>query len=286
MVKNTQKIVLITGASSGIGKDVAFQLLAKGYKVYGAARRTDLLEPLKEKGGIPLYLDLTNDSSISECVNAILKQEDRIDILINNAGYGLGGPLEAVPVDEGRRQFEVNLFGLARLVQLILPVMRKYGNGRIINIASVAGRIAPQYLGWYNATKFAVEGYSDSLRREVSEFGIKVVVIEPGLIQTNWGVIAGNSISQYCENTAYQKTGSKVAKFLEENYASKKSASKVSIITRLITRAAVARHPRIRYHAGKLSSLAVFAYGVFSDRLIDFILRLIFSSKKTNKEDK
>ena len=131
------KVALITGASSGIGLQAAVDLLEKGYTVYGAARRTNLMKALKEKGGKSLFLDLTDDSSIVNCVNEIIQKEGRIDVLVNNSGFGLGGGLEGVPISEAKNQFEVNVFGLARITQLVLPVMRKQRSGRIINVSSI-----------------------------------------------------------------------------------------------------------------------------------------------------
>lgn len=185
MPKSLQRpVVLLTGASSGIGYDVAPLLVRYGYTVYGAARRVEKIEELASEGVKTLILDVTDEASMEAAVQQIIDAEGRIDVLINNAGYGSYGAIEDVPIDEARRQFEVNLFGLARLTQLVLPHMRAQGSGRILNISSMAGRITSPLGAWYHATKYALEAFSDALRMEVEEFGIDVVIIEPGGIKT------------------------------------------------------------------------------------------------------
>jgi short-subunit dehydrogenase len=211
-----KKVALITGASSGMGKSTANILHSQGYTVYGAARRTDEMNDLKAKGIGVVSLDLTNDASIVEAVNTILNIEGRIDILINNAGYGSYGAVEDVPLDEARRQFEVNLFGMARLTQLILPTMRKQQSGRIVNISSMGGKIYTPFGAWYHATKHAVEGWSDCLRLELKEFGIDVVVVEPGGIKTPWGEISAENLKKASGNGAYAGFAHKVAENIKK----------------------------------------------------------------------
>jgi NADP-dependent 3-hydroxy acid dehydrogenase YdfG len=160
------KVILITGASSGIGYDAATKLAQQGHCVYAAARRLELMEPLKALGVKVIRLDVTDETSIQQCVETIIQAEGRIDVLVNNAGYGFFGAIEIVPMEEARRQLEVNLFGLARLTQLVLPQMRKQGSGRIINTSSIAGKMVIYLGGWYNVTKYAVEAFSDALRME------------------------------------------------------------------------------------------------------------------------
>jgi len=179
----TTRTALVTGASSGIGEDTARKLQALGYIVYGAARRTDRLQALTTDGIRPLAMDVTDDASMNAGVNRILEETGRIDVLVNNAGYGSYGAIEDVPINEARRQFEANVFGLARLTQLITPHMRTQGSGTIINISSMGGKLTTPLGGWYHATKYAVEALSDALRIELSSFGIDVVVVEPGGIR-------------------------------------------------------------------------------------------------------
>src|ERR1700742_2749580 len=178
-------VALVTGASSGMGKDFALRLLKEGYAVYGAARRMERMADLASAGCRVIALDVTNDASMVAAVDQIIREKGRIDVLINNGGYGQFGALEDVPMDEGRRQLETNLIGPARLVQPCLPHMRAQRYGRIFNISSIGGKLATPLGGWYHASKYGLEGYSDSLRNEVARFGIDVVVIEPGGIETS-----------------------------------------------------------------------------------------------------
>lgn len=187
-------VVLITGASSGIGYETAVLLARKGHKVYAAARRTALLEPLGALGAVPVQLDVTSAQSRQACVRKVLEAEGRIDVLVNNAGYGYLGPVECVPEEEARRQMDTNLFGMAAMCSLVIPCMRSQGSGRIINMSSAAGQAAVLYGGWYNISKYAVEALSDNLRIELRGFGIDVVKIEPGGIRTPWGSIAANHL--------------------------------------------------------------------------------------------
>lgn len=162
-----KKVILLTGASSGIGYQTAESLAKEGHVVYGAVRRTEKMETLKQFGVKPMYLDVTDEESIKSVIDTIIGNEGRIDVLINNAGYGSFGAVEDVDISEAKMQFEVNLFGLARLVQLVLPHMRKQKSGRIINVSSMGGRMTSYFGGWYHATKYALEAFSDALRMEV-----------------------------------------------------------------------------------------------------------------------
>jgi NAD(P)-dependent dehydrogenase (short-subunit alcohol dehydrogenase family) len=191
------KTAFITGASSGIGMEAARGLLAAGYVVYAGARRIDRMAPLAGAGARLLSLDVTDDASMIAAVKTILGDTGRIDVLVNNAGYGSYGALEDVPIAEARRQFEVNLFGLARLSQLVLPTMRVRRAGRIVNISSIGGAFGEPFGSWYHATKFALEGLSDSLRMEVRRFGIDVVVIQPGAIVSEWNGIARDGLARH-----------------------------------------------------------------------------------------
>src|SRR5512145_1253867 len=164
------KVALVTGASSGIGEATALELLARGFVVYGAARRVARMQGIADRGGRILELDVTDDDSMRAAIDTILAERGRIDVLVNNAGYGSYGALEDVPIDEARRQFEVNVFGLARITQLVTPHMRAQRSGRIINISSIGGKFYEPFGAWYHATKFAVEGFSDSLRMELRPF--------------------------------------------------------------------------------------------------------------------
>src|SRR5574344_1307619 len=178
-----KKIIIITGASSGIGYQTAELLAKQGHKVYGAARRVEKIEPLRNLGVIPLKMDITQEDSIDEAVKIVINEEGRIDVLVNNAGYGSYGAIEDVNIDEVRKQFDVNLFGLASLTRKVLPYMRDQKNGLVVNISSMGGRVTTYFGAWYHATKYALEAFSDALRMEVRDFGINVTIIEPGGIK-------------------------------------------------------------------------------------------------------
>lgn len=271
-----KRVALVTGASSGIGYDTAIRLVKAGYMVYGAARRIDLLGKLAAWGAKGISLDITNQESIKNCVDEIIKAEGRIDLLVNNAGYGLGGSIEDVPLEEAKNQFEVNVFGLAQISRLVLPYMRKQGEGRIINISSMAGRFSSPFLGWYHASKYCVEALSDALRLEVMDFGIKVILIEPGLIQTNWGKIAADNIKKYSGESDYSKNASSAAKFYEENYnPQNKKASDPSIISKTVVKAATAKNPKVRYLIGTYAKPFVFFKNLFSDRFYDKVMKKV-----------
>ena len=180
------KVALVTGASSGIGKETVFHLLKKGYIVYGVARRINKMEDIAKAGGFPIKMDITKAKDRKNVVEKIVNKHNRIDILVNNAGIGLLGFLLDVPIENARTLFEVNLFGLAHLTQLVIPIMRMKQFGKIINISSVAGKIYSPPISWYVASKHALEAWSDCLRIELVPFRIDVVIIEPGAIQTEF----------------------------------------------------------------------------------------------------
>ena len=195
-------------------------------------------------------------------------ERGRIDVLINNAGYGQFGALEDVPMDEGRRQMETNLIGPARLIQLCLPHMRARRYGRILNISSIGGKLATPLGGWYHASKYALEGYSDALRNEVARFGIAVVVIEPGGIESEWSGIAGDEAERYSGHGAYADL---VARFRGVQ-ARLQSAPPPTVISDLVVRALKARRPATRYHGGRLAGPMLFLRWLLSDRAMDGLM--------------
>ena len=266
------KVILITGASSGIGYDAATRLAQQGHCVYAAARRLELMEPLKALGAKVLHLDVTDENSIQQCVESVIQAEGRIDVLVNNAGYGFFGAIEIVPMEEARRQLEVNLFGLARLTQLVLPQMRKQGSGRIINTSSIAGKMVIYLGGWYNVTKYAVEAFSDALRMETKPFGIDVVMIEPGAIKTTWGPIAAQHLRDSSAGTAYEEAGARWANSMEWFYQSRWLSSP-DIIAKAISRAVNSRHPKARYCRGRFSVSGRVAHALLPARWWDALMR-------------
>src|SRR3954447_6448660 len=213
-MNQTPKVALVTGGSSGIGECTVRELLGAGFTVYTAARRVERMEALADQGAHVFAMDVTVDASMVAGIERIIAEQGRIDLLVNNAGYGSYGAVEDVPIDEARRQFEVNLFGLARLVQLVTPHMRSQGAGRIINISSIGGKFYEPFGAWYHATKFAVEGFSDSLRLELRPFGIRVVLIEPGPILTEWNEIARDSLLERSGSGAYAEHARRAHKVL------------------------------------------------------------------------
>ncbi|MBR1426979.1 MAG: SDR family NAD(P)-dependent oxidoreductase [Paludibacteraceae bacterium] len=268
-----KRVILITGASSGIGYEAAVLLSKQGHRVYGAARRVERMDPLRELGVVPVKLDVTDDASIVACVETVICNEGRIDILVNNAGYGYLGAIENVTMAEARRQMEVNLFGLARLTQLVLPYMRKQHFGRIINTSSVAGKCVILFGGWYNISKFSVEAFSDALRMEVRPFGIDVSIIEPGAIKTNWGLIAADNLQTSSRGTAYETVGLKMASFMRRLYTGN-LISGSGAVAKAITRAANARCPRARYRVGRGARAMLFLHALLPARCWDFFARM------------
>jgi len=267
------KTVLITGASSGIGKEAVKALLEAGYIVYSGARRVDQMQSLADAGARLLALDVTDDTSMTTAVTTILQETGRIDALINNAGYGSYGALEDVPLEEGRRQFDVNIFGLARLIQLVLPTMRAQGSGRIVNVSSIGGKFGEPFGAWYHATKFAVEGLSDSLRMELHPFGIDVVVIQPGAILTEWNGIARDGLLKFSGNGAYSGGAHAHAKMMAR--ADQGSMpSPPSVVAKTILQAVQVRHPKTRYATGGGAKTILFLRRILSDRIFDIIMRL------------
>ncbi len=266
------KVALVTGASSGIGRMVAQELKNAGFQVYAAARRVDRMADLEKDGITPVALDLTKDESIVECVNAVLSKEKSIDVLVNNAGYGSYGAIEDVPLEEGRRQFDVNLFGMARLIQLVTPAMRKNHYGKIVNISSMGGKIWTKFGGWYHATKYAVEGLSDCLRMELKPFGIDVIVVEPGGIKTDWGIIAAENLKKTSANGAYAEIANKAADGMIKNYSGN-MLSKPELIAKTVRKAVTKRHPRTRYLIGFGAKPMVWTHKIFGDRVFDWVIK-------------
>jgi NAD(P)-dependent dehydrogenase (short-subunit alcohol dehydrogenase family) len=264
------KVALVTGASSGIGEAIAIQLLAQGWTVFAAARRMDRMSALGQKGARLIPLDLESDASIMAAMATLLDQAGRIDALVNNAGYGAYGALEDVPLAEARRQFEVNLFGLARLIQLALPAMRQQGMGRIVNISSIGGRIHEPMGTWYHATKFAVEGLSDCLRMELAPYGIDVVVAQPGAIKTEWGGIARESLLSTSGAGAYADLAHQTAGLLAA--ADKNNGSPPEVVADAVNRALSARRPKTRYVVGAGAKPLIALRRLTTDRGFDRIM--------------
>ena len=276
----SKKTALVTGASSGIGAESVRGLLAAGYIVYAGARRVDRMKPLEAAGARLLSLDVTDDASMTHAVETMVQETRRIDVLVNNAGYGSYGALEDVPLEEARRQFEVNIFGLARLTQLMLPTMRAQSSGRIVNISSVGGKLGEPFGSWYHATKFALEGLSDSLRMELRQFGIDVVVIQPGAIVSEWNRIARDGLIQFSGDGSYRDSARAYAKFMKSADEGR-LPSPSSVVAKTIVKAVQARRPKTRYAIGGGAKPVLFLRRVLSDRTFDAMMLMGTRSGKT-----
>jgi NAD(P)-dependent dehydrogenase (short-subunit alcohol dehydrogenase family) len=261
-----KKVVLITGASSGIGKETVLLLLKKGFTVYAAARRLEMMDDIKKLGGKTIRMDVADDASMVAGVGIILSAEGRIDVLVNNAGYGSYGSIEDTPMSEAKYQFEVNVFGLARLSQLVIPHMRKQHFGKIINITSIAGKIAEPHGSWYHSSKFAVEGLSDCMRMELKQFGIDVILIEPGGIKTEWNNISRENLLKVSGQTVYKELAVKQVRMLK--YFDD-IGSKPIVIAKTICEAINAHWPKARYVAGRGSTTMLLLRKILPDKMFD-----------------
>ncbi len=272
-------VILITGASSGIGYEAARMLAKQGHKVYGAARRMERMEPLRQYGVMPIALDVTSDASANEAVDIIIRAEGRIDVLVNNAGYGELGPMETTSLQDAQRQLDVNVVGLARMTQLVLPYMREQRSGRIVNVASIAGRITFCFAGWYNASKYAVEALSDATRMEVRPYGIDVAIVEPGGVYSAWGRIAAEQLRKASGDTVYEEKAGRMANVFEMMYGRNPynlmtSAEKAA---KHVCKAATARHPRTRYAFGIGNASMRFLHTILPARWFDAIILFLFN---------
>ncbi len=280
--------VLITGCSSGIGRAAAISLYNAGFPVYATARNADTLTDLAGRGIHTLALDVTDETSMTRAVAAVEDNAGWIGVLINNAGYGLYGPVEQQPMAEIRRQFETNVFGPVRLIQLVLPGMRGRGRGRILNVSSMGGRATLPGGAFYHASKYAVEAISDALRMEVAQFGIDVVLIEPGPVNTPWNDVAAASLSTAVPGAG--DAGPGAAGDGDDPYAAYKAAVAASFVTahngplarlgstadgvaRVITHAVTARRPRTRYLINPVARSVVTLNRLLPGRAYDAVLR-------------
>jgi NAD(P)-dependent dehydrogenase (short-subunit alcohol dehydrogenase family) len=272
------RVALVTGASSGIGERTALRLREAGFEVYAVARRVERMAALADAGVHVLAMDVTDDASMTSGVARIVEEQGRIDVLVNNAGYGSYGAVEDVPLEEARRQFEVNVFGLARLTQLVTPHMRRVAaeplaqRCRIVNVSSVGGKFYEPLGAWYHATKFAVEGFSDSLRIELAPFGIDVVIIEPGPIRTEWNQISRESLTETSRGGAYEAQAAKVRRVLER--ADRPPlGSRPDVVARKIVAAVQANTPRARYPVGRGAGTLVRARRLLPDAAFDYVVK-------------
>lgn len=268
LIASNQHIALITGASSGMGKEFAKTLLAEGFIVYALARRTELMTDLSDLGARVFQLDISNETEIDLFIKQIENEVDGVDILINNAGFGIYGAVEDISISEARYQFEVNLFGMARLTQLVIPLMRKRGGGKIINLSSMGGKIYFPLGAWYHATKHALEGWSDCLRLELAQFNINVVIIEPGVIATNFGKVVIDGIVQRSSDGLYKNMSDAFSKAVAKSYQNN-GGTDPRVIAKLVLKAIKSSKPKPRYVAGQMARPMMLIRKWFGDRIYD-----------------
>ena len=254
-----------------MGKQTATTLIEQGHSVYGLARRVEKMQELVKKGGQALEVDVTKPTEIKQAIDYIVQKEGRVDILINNAGYAVYGAVEDVSLDDAKRQFEVNLFGLAEITKQVLPFMRKQKSGKIINISSMGGKMYTPLGAWYHASKHALEGWSDCLRLELKQFGIDVVIIEPGIISTEFSEVMSDPMVERAKGGPYREITQNLAKATAKNY-SKENSSPASIVSELIAKIVMSTNPKTRYAVGKFAKPMIFIRKFFGDMIFDKII--------------
>jgi NADP-dependent 3-hydroxy acid dehydrogenase YdfG len=264
--------VLVTGCSSGIGKVTAQRLLEAGHTVHATARRPETLAELEAAGARIVALDVTDEESMAAPVTAIQAEHGSVGTLVNNAGYGLYGPVEEIAMSDVRREFETNVFGLGRLTQLVLPGMRAAGRGRIVNISSMGGRVVFPTGGWYHASKYAVEALSDALRVEVAPFGVTVVLVEPGLIRTEFESVASGGLAPQEASGPYEQLRRTADEVMRQAYRSRAGAPPAAVAD-VIRKAVEARRPRTRYVVTPAAKAQVQLRRLGGDRVWDAVVR-------------
>ncbi|MGB9723328.1 MAG: SDR family oxidoreductase [Chloroflexia bacterium] len=259
------RVVLITGASSGIGQACARYLAGQGYRVFGTSRRPEASAADFEM--IPM--DVTDDDSVRRGVEEVMRRASRLDVLVNNAGFGLAGSVEDTTPEEAREQMETNFFGTLRLCRAVLPIMRAQRSGTIVNIGSLAGLIALPFQGLYSASKFALEGLTEALRMEVRPFGIRVVLIEPGDTRTNF--TARRRRTRASGGSPYAERMERALAVAEHD---ERHGVPPETVARLLGRILRLRHPRLRYRAGSLfQNMAASAKRFLPELLFEWAVR-------------
>ena len=278
------KAVLITGCSSGIGRATALRLVHSGWRVYATARRPEAIAELQDAGCRTLALDVTSEPSMSTAVEEVERAEGAVGVLINNAGYSQSGAIETVSIDAARRQFETNVFGLVRLTQLVLPKMRAQRWGKIVNVGSMGGRLTFPGGGYYHATKHALEAISDALRFELRGFGIDVILLEPGLITTDFGEVAAASMSENSSNATpdgddpYAQFNATVGAVTKGAYDGpmRRLGAGPERVAKAIEKALTRRRPPARITITPSAKLTIGTRRVLSDRAWDAAMRRQF----------
>jgi len=266
---NNQKIAVVTGSSSGIGLETSLYLAKNGFKTYATMRNLSKAQNIKQRiddENLPveiLQLDVTDDTSVRNAINKIVEKEGRIDVLVNNAGYVLVGASEDLSSDEIKAVFDTNVFGVFRTTQAVLPTMRKQNDGRIITISSLSGFAGFPAISAYVSTKYAVEGFTESLRYEVSRFGIKASVVEPGIIKTQ-AMERAITAKRSKENSPYSEIVKTIKKGIESGM--EKKGSPASVVAEAVLKAATEKNPEIRYPAGEDAKMLLQARKNKSDK--------------------
>jgi NAD(P)-dependent dehydrogenase (short-subunit alcohol dehydrogenase family) len=274
------KAVLITGCSTGIGRATALRLASSGWSVYATARKPESIAELADAGCHTLALDVTDESSMVEAVSAVEAAEGAVGVLINNAGYSQSGAIETVPLEAVRRQFETNIFGLVRLTQLVLPKMRAQRWGKIVNLGSMGGRLSFPGGGHYHATKYALEALSDALRFELRGFGIDVILLEPGLITTEFGEAATASMGDVASSPSdpYAHFNATVGAVTKGAYAGpmRMLGAGPERVAKVIERSIMRSRPPARITITPSAKLSILTRRLMSDRAWDAAMRRQF----------
>jgi NAD(P)-dependent dehydrogenase (short-subunit alcohol dehydrogenase family) len=276
------KAVLVTGCSTGIGRATAERLAQRGWTVYASARRPESIKDRADVGCKLLTLDVADEESRRAAIADVEAAEGAVGALVNNAGFSLGGPVEEVPLDEWRRQFETNLFGMVELIQLALPGMRRQRWGRIANVSSIGGRLTFPGAGAYHASKHAVEAMSDALRYEVKPFGVRVSVIEPGLIKTKFGDTAVSTVAERDPDGPYAEFMTGVATRTAGAYDGPMAvmAASPDRVAKVIERALERRSPRPRYRVTAGARIILLTRALTTDRGWDRLVRTAYPPPK------
>jgi NAD(P)-dependent dehydrogenase (short-subunit alcohol dehydrogenase family) len=264
--------VLVTGCSSGIGRATALHLGQRGHTVYATARRPESIADLEQSGCRLLALDVTDEASMADAVRAVEAEHGAVGALVNNAGYSQSGAVESVPIDEVRRQFETNVFGLVRMCQLVLPAMRAQRSGRIVNVSSMGANFTFPGGGFYHATKYAVEAISDALRFEVKGFGVRVSIIQPGLIRTNFGEAAATAVGDAEADGPYGGFNSAVAQGTRDIYVkgpARHLGGPPETVAKTIERAITSKSPKIRYRVTPSARVLIGQRALMTDGMWD-----------------
>jgi NAD(P)-dependent dehydrogenase (short-subunit alcohol dehydrogenase family) len=278
--RTPSKAILVTGCSSGIGRATALHLAERGHTVYASARRPDSIADLEQHGCKLLALDVTDETSRQEAVHAVEAAHGAVGVLVNNAGYSQSGAIETVPLDEIRRQFETNVFGLVRMCQLVLPAMREQRWGRIVNVSSMGANFTFPGGGYYHATKYAVEAISDALRFEVKGFGVDVIIIQPGLIRTSFGEVAATGVGEAEGDGPYAGFNARVAEATRDIYVkgpARHLGGGPESVAKTIERAITAKSPKIRYRVTPSARLLIGQRALMTDRMWDRMMTTQFT---------